>query len=90
MIKVCYQKRGKNWYGTALKDNKVVATIFSGKELDMNRIFRRLPKDSSVEEVKEPDRRLADVLTLLEDVFNGKNKNSVGLDIDLGNVSSYA
>jgi O-6-methylguanine DNA methyltransferase len=89
MIDVCYQKRNGIWYGAAVQDNQVFATDFSLEESDLSRLRRKLPQNTLFRVVEEPDQFLAKVLGALEEIYNGKDRESYGFKIDLSQLSSY-
>ena len=89
MIYVCYQKMRNVWYGAAVQDNQVIATCFSTKEPDLKRLLRRLPHDISFKVTEETNQTLTDVLSALEEIFNGKDTKSYGFNIDMNHLYSY-
>ena len=89
MIDVCYQKRNNVWYGTAVQDNQVFATDFSLEEPDLRQLKRKLPHNIPFQVTEEPNQIQAKVLGALEEIFNGKDKESYGFEIALGHLSSY-
>jgi O-6-methylguanine DNA methyltransferase len=89
MMDVCYQKKNGVWYGAAVQDNQVFATDFSLEEPDVSRLRRKLPQNTPFQVVKEPDPFLARVLGALEEIFNGKDRESYGFKIDLEHLSGY-
>jgi methylated-DNA-[protein]-cysteine S-methyltransferase len=90
MIRVHYTKLRGVWYGAAVEDERVVATCFSVKEPDLNRLLQRLPQDARFQVFEEPDQLLADVLKTLEEIFNGKDKKDYRFKIATDQLSSYA
>jgi len=89
MICVFYKKMRNVWYGAAVQGNQVIATCFSTKEPDLKRLLQRLPHDIPFQVTEEPNQTLTDVLSALEEIFNGKDKKSYGFNIDLNHLSSY-
>ena len=89
MIYVYHQKRRKNWFGAAVQDNMVLASDFSPEEPNLKHLLRKLPKDNPFQIVKEPNQVLENVLSVLEEAFNGKDKESYGFTIDMSPLSSY-
>jgi len=89
MIQVCYQKMNDVWYGAAVHDNQVLATCFSVEEPDLRRILRRLPYDIPFQVAEEPNQLLTNVLGALEEIFNGKDRESYGFKIATDHLSSY-
>lgn len=89
MIQVCNKKMGGVWYSAAVQDNQVFATTFSFEEPDLRQILQRLPEGVPFQFAEKPNQRLADVLNVLDDVFNGKVAESCGFDIDLSHLSSH-
>ena len=89
MIDICYQKRNNVWYGTAVQDNQVFATDFSLEEPDLKRLRRKLPHNIPFQVTQEPNQFQAKVLGALEEIFNGKDKESYGFETALGHLSSY-
>ena len=89
MIEFCYKKRNKVWYGAAVKHNQVFATDFSIEEPDLRCLRRKLPLNILFQVVEEPDQFLVKVLGALEEIFNGKDQESYGLEIALGRLSRY-
>jgi methylated-DNA-[protein]-cysteine S-methyltransferase len=89
MIEVCYQKRNNVWYGAAVKHNQLFATDFSLQEPDFGRLHRKLPHNIPFQVVEEPNQFLAEVLEALEEIFNGKDRESYGFTIALDHLSSY-
>ncbi len=90
MIRVHYTKRGGVWYGAAVEDDKIVATCFSVKEPDLNRLLQRLPQEARFQVLEEPDQLLADVLRALEEIFSGKDKRAYGFKIATDHLSGYS
>jgi O-6-methylguanine DNA methyltransferase len=90
MIRVYHTKLNGVWYGAAVQDNQILATCFSVEEPDLERILRRLPYDVPFQVVEEPDQLLTDVLGALEEVFNGKDRESYRFKIAMDRLSSYA
>ena len=89
MIYVYHKKRKGVWYGTAVQDNQVLATCFSTEEPDLRRLLRRLPQHIPFQVTEEPNQLLTRVLEALEEVFNGKDRESYGFNIDMNHLSSY-
>jgi len=89
MIQIYYTKLNGVWYGAAVQDKQVVATCFSVGEPDLERILRRLPYDVSFQGAEEPNQLLTDVLGALEEIFNGKDRESYGFKIATSQLSSY-
>ena len=77
------------WYGAAVQDNQVISTCFSTKEPDLKRLLRRLPYDISFQVTEEPNQTITNVLSALEEIFNGEDKKSFGFKIDMNHLSSY-
>lgn len=90
MIRIYHTKLNGVWYGAAVQDNQVVATCFSVEEQDLRRILRRLPYDVPFQVVDEPNQFLAKVLNSLEEIFNGKDRESYGFKIAMNHLSGYA
>ena len=90
MIQVYHTKLKGVWYGAAVQDDQVLATCFSVEEPDLRRILRRLPYDIPFQVVEEPDQFLAKVLGALEEVFNGKDRESYRFKIATDQLSSYS
>jgi len=89
MIYVCYQKMRNIWYGVAVQDNQVLATCFSTEEPDLKRLLRRLPQHIPFQVTEEPNQLLTEVLESLEEILNGKDRESYGFKIDMNHLSSY-
>jgi len=89
MIDVCYQKRKNVWYGAAVQDNQVLATDFSFEEPHLRRLLRKLPYDIPFQVTEEPNQFLANVLNALEEIFNGKDRESYGFKTCVDHLSSY-
>ena len=89
MIQVYHTKLNGVWYGAAVQDEKVFATCFSTEEPDLRCLLRKLPQDIPFQVVKEPNQFLANVLEALEEVFNGKDKESYAFKINMDHLSSY-
>ena len=77
------------WYGAAVQDNQVLATCFSAEEPDLERLLVRVPYDIPFQVVEEPNQFLAKVLNALEEVFNGKDRETYGFKIDMTRLTSY-
>jgi methylated-DNA-[protein]-cysteine S-methyltransferase len=90
MIRIYNTKLNGVWYGAAVQDKQVVATCFSVKEPDLRHILRRLPYDVPFQVVEEPNQVLAQVLNALEEIFNGKDRESYGFKIAMNHLSGYA
>lgn len=89
MIQVYHTKMNGVWYGTAVQDEQVLATCFSVEEQDLRRILRRLPDGIPFQAAEEPNQLLTNVLGALEEVFNGKDRESYGFKIAMDHLSSY-
>jgi len=83
------QENGWSWYGAAVQDDQVFATTFSFEEPDLRHLLRKLPDSIPFQVAKEPNQLLTDVLGALEEVFNGKGRESYALMINLNHLSSY-
>jgi methylated-DNA-[protein]-cysteine S-methyltransferase len=90
MIRIYHTKMNGVWYGAAVQDKQVVATCFSVEEPDLRRILRRLPYDVPFQVVEKPNQAPTEVLNALEEIFNGKDRESYGFKIDMKHLSSYA
>ena len=90
LIRVCHRKRGSIWYCAATKEEQVVATCFSVKEPDLNRLLSRLPQATQVQVLTEPDQFQAKVLCALEEIFEGKDMGTYGFRIANSRLSGYA
>jgi len=90
MIQVYHTKRKSVWYGAAVQDEQIVATCFSVKEQDLNRPLSKLPKDAPFQVLEKPTPLLADVLGALEEIFNGKDRETYGFKTDMRRLSGYA
>jgi methylated-DNA-[protein]-cysteine S-methyltransferase len=90
MIQIYHTKLNGVWYGAAVQDEWVLATCFSVEEPDLERILRRLPYDVPFQVVEEPNQLLTKVLGALEEIFNGKDRESYGFKIDMDQLSSYS
>jgi methylated-DNA-[protein]-cysteine S-methyltransferase len=90
MIQIYHTKLNGVWYGAAVQDEQVLATCFSVEEPDLERILRRLPYDVPFQVAEEPNPLLTKVLRALEEIFNGKDRESYGFKIDMDQLSGYA
>jgi O-6-methylguanine DNA methyltransferase len=90
MIQVYHTKLNGVWYGAAVQDEQVLATYFSVEEPDLERILRRLPYDVPFQVTEEPNQRLTKILGALEEIFNGKDRESYGFKIDMNQLSNYS
>lgn len=90
MIIACYTKKDDVWYGVALQDNQVVATCFSTGEPDLQRLLKKLPKETGFHITDNPNESLIEVLKKLHEVLNGKNGKSKGFEININRLSDYA
>jgi methylated-DNA-[protein]-cysteine S-methyltransferase len=90
MIQVYHTKLNGVWYGAAVQDEQVLATWFSVEEPDLRHILRRLPDGIPFQVAEEPNQVLANVLEALEEVFNGKDRESYGFNIAMDHLSSYS
>jgi len=89
MIQVYHTKLNSVWYGAAVQDDQVLATCFSFEEPDLRRLLRRLPYDIPFQVAEEPNQFLTNVLGALEEIFNGKDRESYGFKIATDHLSSY-
>ncbi|MGD9131450.1 MAG: methylated-DNA--[protein]-cysteine S-methyltransferase [Candidatus Bathyarchaeota archaeon] len=89
MINVYSKEMGGVWYAAAVQDDQILATTFSFEEPDLRRLLQRLPDNVSFQVAEEPDQLLADVLGALEEIFNGKGRESYAFKINLNHLSSY-
>ena len=89
MIQVYHTKLNGVWYGAAVQDEQVLATCFSVEEPDLSRILRRLPDGIPFQVAEEPNQLLTNVLEALEEIFNGKDRESYGFKIATDHLSSY-
>ncbi|MCZ2809257.1 MAG: methylated-DNA--[protein]-cysteine S-methyltransferase [Candidatus Bathyarchaeota archaeon] len=89
MIQVYHTKLNGVWYGAAVQDEQVLATCFSVEEQDLRRILRRLPDGIPFQVTEEPNQLLTNVLGALEEIFNGKDRESYGFKIAMDHLSSY-
>jgi O-6-methylguanine DNA methyltransferase len=90
MIHIHHTKLNGVWYGTAVQDEQVLATCFSVEETDLECILRKLPYDVPFQVAKEPNQLLTKVLATLEEIFNGKDRESYGFKIDIHQLSNYS
>jgi methylated-DNA-[protein]-cysteine S-methyltransferase len=90
MIQVYHTKLHGVWYGAAVQDDQVFATWFSVEEMDVRRILRRLPDGIPFQVAEELNQFLAKVLGALEEIFNGKDRESYGFRIAMDHLSSYS
>ncbi len=89
MIQVYHTKLNGVWYGTAVQDEQVLATCFSVEEPDLRRLLRKLPDGIPFQVTEEPNQLLTNVLGALEEIFNGKDRESYGFKIAMEHLSSY-
>jgi len=89
MIHVYSKKMGGVWYAAAVQDDQILATTFSFEEPDLMRLLRRLPDNIPFQVAEEPNQILTDVLDALEEIFNGKGRESYAFKINLNHLSSY-
>jgi len=89
MIQVYHTKLNDVWYGAAVQDEQVLATCFSVEEPDLRRLLRKLPDGIPFQVTEEPNQLLTNVLGALEEVFNGKDRESYGFKIAMDHLSSY-
>jgi O-6-methylguanine DNA methyltransferase len=89
MIKIYHTKLNGVWYGAAVQDEQALATCFSVEEPDLECILRRLPYDVPFQVAEEPNQLLTKVLAALEEIFNGKDRESHGFKIAMEQLSSY-
>ena len=89
MIQVYIKKIEGVWYSVAVQDNQVVATTFSFEEPDLRRMLRRLPQGAIFQVVDTPSQFAADVLSALQDVFEGRGRESYPFKINVGCLSSH-
>lgn len=89
MIYIQHQKNGNIWYSVAMENDQVVATCFSKKETDVNRLLQKLPKNAQFQVLKEPNQQMEKVLEALKDIFEGKNYKAFSFDTDLKYLSIY-
>ncbi len=89
MIQIYHTKLNGVWYGAAVQNEQVLATCFSVEEPDLECILRRLPYDVPFQVAEEPNQLLTKVLRALEEIFNGKDRESYGFKIDMEQLSSY-
>jgi len=89
MIYVYSKKMDGVWYGAAVKDDQVIATTFSFEEPDLRRLLRRLPDSIPFQVAEKPNQLLTDVLGALEEIFNGKGRESYAFKINMNHLSSY-
>ena len=90
MIYVYHKKMNKVWYCAAVHDTKIVATYFSVKEPDLNRLLRKLPQEVRFQVLDEPNEPLTEVMAALEEIFKGKDKEDYDLKMAFDRLSSYA
>ena len=89
MIEVCIQKGEGVWFGAAARDNQVVATDFSLKKPDVERLRRKLSHGAQFHVLEEPNEFLAEVLDIIEEIFSGKDNGHYGIKIDVSHLSGY-
>ncbi|MCW4021556.1 MAG: methylated-DNA--[protein]-cysteine S-methyltransferase [archaeon] len=89
MIIGCYTKKDNVWYGVALQDKQVVATCLSTGEPYLQRLLKRLPRDTGFYVTDNPNESLIEVLKKLHEIFNGKDCNVKGLKINIDGLSDY-
>ena len=90
MIQVYHTEQDDVWYGAAVQNKQIVATAFSVKEPDLNRLLAKLPQGARFQVLEEPTKLLTKVLDALEDVFNGKDREAYGFKTTMDQVSGYA
>ena len=90
MIQIYHTKLNGVWYGAAVQDDRVLATCFSVEEPDLRRLLRKLPYNIPFQVAEEPNQFLAKVLGALEEVFNGKDRESYEFKIVMDHLSSYS
>jgi methylated-DNA-[protein]-cysteine S-methyltransferase len=90
MIQVYHTKLNDVWYGAAVQDNQVLAIDFSIEEPSLRRLLRKLPYDIPFQVAEEPDQLVTNVLGSLEDIFNGKDRESYGFKIAMEHLSGYS
>ena len=90
LIIACYTKKDNVWYGVAIQDDQVVATCFSTGEPDLEKLLKKLPKDTGFHITDNPNESLIEVLKKLHAVFNGKNGKVDGLEININRLSNYS
>lgn len=90
LIIACYTKKDNVWYGVAIQDDQVVATCFSTVEPDLEKLLKKLPKDTGFHITDNPNESLIEVLKKLHSVLNGKNGKVHGLEININRLSSYS
>jgi O-6-methylguanine DNA methyltransferase len=89
MIQLYHTKLNGVWYGAAVQNDQVLATCFSVEEPDVRRLLRRLPDDIPFQVAEDPNQLLTNVLEALDEVFNGKDRESYGFKIATDHLSSY-
>jgi len=89
MIQVYHTKLNDVWYGAAVQDDQVLATCFSVEEPDLRHLLRKLPDGIPFQVAEEPNQLLTNVLEALEEIFNGKDRESYGFKIATDHLSSY-
>jgi len=89
MIQIYNTKLKGVWYGAAVQDNRVLATCFSVEEPDLRRLRQRLPDGIPFQVAEEPNQLLTNVLGALEEIFNGKDRESYEFKIATDHLSSY-
>ena len=77
------------WYGVALKENQVLATHYSFEEPDNMALIKKLPKNNSFRFVKVTNPLSEDVLSALNEIFNGEDNESYGFKMNITDLSSY-
>ena len=89
MIQVYHTKLNGVWYGAAVQDDQVLATCFSVEEPDLRHLLKKLPHNIPFQVAEEPNQLLTNVLGALEEIFNGKDRESYGFKIATDHLSSY-
>ena len=90
MIDLCYQKMKDIWYCVAIQDNQTLATSISTEEPDLRHPLQRLPQHIPFQVTEEPNQLLTEVLKALDEIFNGKDRESYGFNLDINHLSTYA
>jgi methylated-DNA-[protein]-cysteine S-methyltransferase len=88
LIYAYHQKMKAVWFGAAVQDRKVVATNFSFEE-ELGRLLNRLPYDVPFQVTETPNQLLTDVLKAIEEIFNGKDRESYEFKMVTDHLSSY-
>ncbi len=89
MIQVYHTKLNDVCYGAAVQDNQVLATCFSVEEPDLRHLLKKLPHNIPFQVAEKPNQFLTNVLGALEEIFNGKDRESYGFKIATDHLSSY-